>query len=297
MSIIDTIGDYKLKMNDTAGQIAFGNSVRFSDNFRGKMNKTRYRITSPSPYSPPSEINVGELKKVGFLNLGQPFPEQVVDEAQEAFERAIENEDTSAVRGSGEYEGKEYSKYITNIEENAPVLYEFLNDDILKTVGTYLGSTFKLEEKFDNSYVAAWQNFNHPNHAPNVPVIEKIGSGNWHCDRSQPDRIKLFVVLSDVDEGCGPFHILSKAETKRMVKEHGYTNKKRETMGAPNGYIDTHASEIKRLTGASGTAAFADTVECLHRAGLPEEGRHRNLIQFEFKASSTHITEQIPNLL
>jgi len=274
----------------------FNNTVRFSDNLRGKINQKRYHIISPFEHEP-SVFDLEELQNIGFLNIGNPFQDNVVSEAEDAFERAIEDDATSAVRGDGECEGKVYSRYIKNPEENAPVFYQFLTDEVLEMVGAYLGSTFELEEKFDSSYVAAWQNYHHPNHAPDVPLIDKIGSGNWHCDRSPPDRVKLFVLLSDVDENCGPFHILSKADTRRMVKEYGFANNRRETMGAPGGYIDEWADSVKRLTGVPGTAAFANTVECMHRAGLPEEGCHRNLLQFEFKASSTHITEQLPDLI
>jgi hypothetical protein len=193
---------------------------------------------------PPSKWNLEKLKGTGFLNINQPFPEELVTEAKEAFENAIENESISAVRGNGKCNGKVYSKYIKNPEENTPIFYDFLTEDVIQMVGAYLGSTFKLEEKFDNSYVAAWHNFHHPDHATDVPLVEKLGSGNWHCDRSQPDRIKLFVLLSDVDGNCGPFHIIPRSETKRMIKKLGFADHRRETMGAPGGYVDDWAKYI-----------------------------------------------------
>jgi len=295
MSVIDTIGSYKLKMNNMAGRIVFGNTVRFSDNLRGKVSQIQHRITTDADFEPPSTADLEELRDVGYLDLAEPFSADVVERAQDAFQRAIEDEQMSAVRGSGEYDGKVYSRYIRNVEENAPELYDLLTDDILDLVGAYLGSTFELEDKFETSNVAAWRNTHHPDHATDVPLVEKIGSGNWHCDRSPPDRIKLFVILSEVDENCGPLHLLSKAETKRIIGEYDFSDSKREEMGVPNGPVDEHANEIYRLVGAPGRAALANTVPCMHRAGLPSEGRHRDIVQFEFRVSSDHLTDQIPH--
>lgn len=293
MGLTDKLGDYKLRANDYAGRMVFGNSVRFSDNVLGRVNRFRSRVSSDVGYSANGSGHIDDLRELSYAELGTPYPQELLAEVRSAFEAAIEDDDKTEVRGTGEYEGTTYSKNIARPREHAPVFFELLTDEVLDLVGRYFRSNVELVHANPDNYVSAWRNIHIPDH-----VVDKIGiSGYWHCDRQPADRLKLFVYASDVDTDCGPFTLVTRPETKRLVRKYGYSEARRNELGAPGGFVREHAVTIDRLTGPAGTAALCNTQECLHRAGIPAEGRHRDLIQFQFRASSTPLEEQLDRIL
>jgi hypothetical protein len=101
-------------------------------------------------------------------------------------------------------------------------------------------------------------------------------SNRWHCDGRRTDLLKVFILLRDTDETMGPFHTLSIAETKKVLKQ-GYRS--RNDVGPASSWM---GGQAKRLIGKAGDAMFCNTSLCLHRAGVPGLGKSRDMVELRF---------------
>lgn len=102
-------------------------------------------------------------------------------------------------------------------------------------------------------------------------------SADWHFDRRPTDWLRLFVYLSDVDDDCGPFHYFRLADSKRFVRR-GFRR------GAERWQAKVAASGCDhRLTGSVGSGLIVNAERLLHRAGLPREGRFRDMFELIFR--------------
>jgi len=96
-------------------------------------------------------------------------------------------------------------------------------------------------------------------------------SGDWHFDRRPVNWVRLFVLMEDVDVNQGPFHYLDRASSKKYAKL-GFSRRSEhsETVLGKD-------SRVKLFTGSSGNGAFVDVQRILHKAGVPCEGRTRDM--------------------
>jgi hypothetical protein len=94
----------------------------------------------------------------------------------------------------------------------------------------------------------------------------------FHLDPEDTRSMKLFVHLTDVDEGCGPLHVLPAATSERVLETVGYKGVDKvtdERMAELGGWDD-----VVQVLGPAGTIALADTTRCLHFGGRPrDEGK------------------------
>ena len=65
-------------------------------------------------------------------------------------------------------------------------------------------------------------------------------------------------------------YILSKKETKKFVRANNYLNRK--------SYNQNSNDDIFFNVGKRGKVLICNTTQCLHRAGIPEEGSFRDLL-------------------
>lgn len=285
-SVIDRIGDMKLRMNNEAGRWFFGNTVRFSDNVRGLVREKRAQYKSNVQITPDHE-NAAKLRNFGFVELGQVYDKMTIERIEEQFDRLIEDDNHSFMRDKNR-EARGYSRQLSAPVDDIPEILELITDDLIETLESYYGSHFQMDLK----RLRAWRNYHVP---PEIVDEYEAFSNYWHCDRHPTDRIKYFVYLTDVTEDDGPFHLISKPETKRIVKKEGIRVENRHEQGIPGGIIKQSGNVIK-FTGSAGNAALCNTQRCLHRAGIPAEGRYRDIIQFQFTPATEPITDQISSL-
>jgi len=100
---------------------------------------------------------------------------------------------------------------------------------------------------------------------------------NWHTDGKSTDHTKLFVTLSDTTEADGPLHIVPKDDLKTVAKHTVPFDQAVD--GKPGGAVDQLADPVT-LTGERGTAMLSNTTVCIHKAGNPDPGHTRDIIQF-----------------
>ena len=170
-----------------------------------------------------------------------------------------------------EFHGRLAMISLQRANEAAPELMALLNDDVLGAVRQYYRSNFALYN------VGAWRNF----HVPVIGPGEEALSNNWHTDSRRIDMLKVFILGSDADENSGPTHALTR-EWSREVVRRGF--KHRRDYQVPVEVIED-PGHLVRLTGPAGTALLCNTNLCFHRAGVPAQGRQRDLIEFRFVAS------------
>ena len=88
--------------------------------------------------------------------------------------------------------------------------------------------------------------------------------------------LAIFVLLNAVSTDTGPTSALNISATKKFVR-NGY--KSRGSDGPLIDAIESHPSKVEMI-GPAGTVMFVNVARCLHRAGIPEPGKHREWLQF-----------------
>lgn len=94
----------------------------------------------------------------------------------------------------------------------------------------------------------------------------------WHRDREDHLILKLFVYLSDIDDGAGPFTYAPGTHLKGPVSARPETFNENGVERWRDGEMASIVPEEKwiRATGKTGTFAFADTRGC-HKGGLARD--------------------------
>jgi hypothetical protein len=108
-----------------------------------------------------------------------------------------------------------------------------------------------------------------------------VYSNAWHCDNEPSERIKVFVALSDIGKDSGPTHLLSRQRTKELLQA-GF--KSRDDYGLPISQIED-PKNLTLFTGPVGSVMFVNVTQCLHRAGVPAEGRSRDVAEIQYTLS------------
>ena len=102
----------------------------------------------------------------------------------------------------------------------------------------------------------------------------EIYSNYYHVDFYVNTHLKMFINLQDVKKEDGPLHIYSKPSTRKFIKKNKYKNR--------NNYQCKELDGLYVNSGMVGETLFANTTECLHRAGIPEENHHRDILFISF---------------
>jgi len=268
-----TFADYKL------GRDVFGNTNKLTCAWPGKLAEMRAQGGSDIAVE---SLEYGEyadqLRKQGIVELADNRDEDVIEEIEERLDEIISSGEYSYTRGAF---GEEYTYGVSSDDfdfaEEIPAVSGILTEDIAETLRGYYGSEFKPIR------VNIWRN----HHVPE-DVVEKseVFSNYWHTDPHTTDHVKLFVNLTDVTEDHGPFHSVSLGDSYDITNRY-----KRQRDGVPNGRVEVEASEIMKFTGEAGKTALCNTTLNLHRAGIPAEDTHRDLLQIVFAPTKEPFSE------
>jgi hypothetical protein len=227
-----------------------------------------------------SEFNehVHELETAGITELGRPFDAETIDIIAEKFASVIESGEHTYTRGTDD---EDYTYGIDSTEFDFagrfPEVGRVVDDLVTDVLKQYYRTWFKPVR------VNMWRNNHVP---PEVVESSEVFSNYWHADPHTTDHVKLFVYLTDVTEDHGPFHAITTDESKHVTRSY-----RRERDGIPNGYVEDTVDEVIKFTGPKGSTALCNTQTNLHRAGIPAEGNHRDILQMIFAPS----TEPLPD--
>jgi Phytanoyl-CoA dioxygenase (PhyH) len=133
-----------------------------------------------------------------------------------------------------------------------------LQNPMLQIANAYFGMFTRLR------YYNVWHTF--------ASQAEARESQLWHHDREDRYILKLFLYLSDVDEGAGPFtYAPGSHQKKKLFREPSY-----KLEGGVKRSSDEQMAEVvsssrwRQCTGPRGTIVFADT-RGYHKGGMARE--------------------------
>ena len=250
------------KIDQSAGKKLFGNTVGLKHNISGSINLTNSKsgINSDDP-------TIQKFRTNGFLSLGVKYDKSLMEIIREKYKKMIEDDNSSF--GTGSHEGKFFKRQIIDPQFSIPEVELILTEEMINIIKQYYGGNFHVVR------VDAWRTYHIPKELQDNDLI----SNRWHCDNRKTDRLKLFVNLSDVTENDGPLHLQSIPRTKELIKQNF---KNRLDYGVSNEVMEDPKHVVK-CTGTLGSAFFANTTTCLHRAGNPQSTR--DILQFLFRSS------------
>ena len=122
----------------------------------------------------------------------------------------------------------------------------------------------------------------------NFPIDNKLNvySNFYHNDTYTFNYLKFFINLHDVDMQQGPMHIIKKIKDKNFIKKTNY--KSRDEYNDEN--IDSNYFYVN--LGKKNEILFCNTTEVLHKAGIPAEGRYRDMLFLTFIAIPKKTSKQ-----
>jgi ectoine hydroxylase-related dioxygenase (phytanoyl-CoA dioxygenase family) len=154
---------------------------------------------------------------------------------------------------------------------------------MLDVVNTYLGLWSKL------SYVDQWYTI------PTQADAGRVASQRWHRDYNGRYLVKVFVYMTDVDEGSGPFEYVPQSHARggRYAQVFPW-----EVFGED---LYPRAEELRRrvppeaartLTAPAGTVIFCDTTG-FHRGGFATRSpRVMGVLNYVSQASLASLSER-----
>ncbi|GAB6862937.1 hypothetical protein ACFR97_17590 [Haloplanus litoreus] len=240
----------------------FGARTGISNTVQGELCRRIAAAQSTVRHPDVDDELVAELKRQKYLYLESHFGERTLAPIREQFNDLIEDDTASVVRGR--HDDLVTSRVIQHPTSRIAELEDLLDSTILGITERFFGAHFKPAE------IRCMRNY----HVPDDIVQESESFANyWHCDQHPVDAIKIFITLHDTDERHGPLHVLRGDESKRISKQRFLRHKH----GVPGKYVEENA-DVDTFTGPAGSVGFAKTNELLHRAGVPDEGEHRDMI-------------------
>jgi len=251
------------RVDDLAGKKLFGNTVGFKRNLAGSKELSKGKKSNLENDNPLAF----ELQQNQFLLLPNFYDHSLIDDVKAQYDTLIENDDTSIQLSV--VDGTCYSRHIMEPLSNLPILKKFINEKIIKILSDFYGRNFMIKQ------VNCFRNY----HVPQEIVSKhEMFADHWHCDRRNISEIKLFVCLRDVTEKDGPFHVQTLERTKQLMKL-GFGS--RDNYNLSKDELE-NPQFMKSGIGSSGTVYFANANLCLHKAGIPDSGHFRDLINFIF---------------
>ncbi len=126
-----------------------------------------------------------------------------------------------------------------------------------------------------NTYMGMWSRMKHYTLNRTVPVPKNEApqfSQKWHRDPQEKRMLKMFLYLTNVSEGCGPFTYIVRST---YGKKYGSFFPQRPPEGSYPFEEEVQKTialgDQKIMTGSAGTIIFCDTTG-IHRGGYATEG-------------------------
>lgn len=222
----------------------------------------RYRLGAATGFSPEvrrvvqtlNEDGVARTSVAALLSSPRSFQDLQNEVAELQRERAAE---LAEMRRQGNQSAKKtYSyEFFRNLEEASPIHRQFVAQPEFRQVAdAYLGLQSRLRAA--NSWLTL------------VSSDKAQFSQTWHRDPEDRYVVKVFALLSEVDEGCGPFHYARGSHMKSRDKrvkacaKYGLTDQEMDALVPKDQWFVG--------TGSVGTIVFADT-RGYHKGGLARE--------------------------
>jgi hypothetical protein len=259
------------KINLWLGRIIFKNTGGLVSNSIGAYIKRRDPLKAKKlGFHKKENPMVNSLKEKGFLMLNDIQNEKTISELAGLWDKYTHQ---LALPESGRLELSS-ADAAKDLEEFIPLLEKLITEDIQDFLESYFGSYSRII----NYHL--YRNIK----PPHLSELDSYGAtANWHTDGSTSESIKLFFMLSDVTESNGPMQAISIKDSRNVFIKNSffYPDSKGETRKFIN-----ETAHIYNFQGKAGSLYYALTNNALHRATIPKDGEHRDLLVFYITSSS-----------
>jgi hypothetical protein len=268
----------------------FGTDASLQAVIKGQLALRRARRAYTTTHSPPTlASSVNEFTTKGLLDLGRPFDPVLIRNIATAFNTSVEQDANCRLRYDSSpdihTEHQLLNSTTAPVSQSSRVVHRTLLEPLrfIPDIMALLDDTLlELVEACHQCHVrlvgvTCWRNYHLPANDANN---RELGySHYWHNDGQAIDTVKLFVALSAVTDADGPLMVLPKDVTRRVMNWRFDRKQIRHN--------DEFNAQSSKVTGPRGTAILCNTNLCLHRAGIPQPNRHRDMLQFLFKSHPT----------
>ena len=243
----------------------------------------------------------GQLIDVGILQSeGCLFVDDYMDQRLIGCIRSKLNEHIEAGRYATVIDSLDGTPALANIEKKDYAAYEsaryllpcptrmipeikgLVDDTIINDVQAYYQSNITVGD------VMVWRNCHYPSSIRRGSVF----ADTWHIDHRRSSMLKLFVLLSEVNEEDGPMHILPRPYTREVVKSGCHD------LASIQRHMETVQYPVSTFTGRAGRALLCNTTQVIHRADNPQPSHWRDILQVIFYPAATPIdknwSESVP---
>lgn len=263
-------------INIKAGRSFYKNNASFIDNFIGVQRWEKNRSACNDDIAAVAG-EAEQLRNKGYTAPRQWFDKALVDEIVAQYNQVITDRKHA-------YFGDVYGNVDDATEEtvcryllrdpfdSVPAIKKLFNEEFTGFLKQYYQANFRLYS------MEVWRNKHIPQETLDAVYPHTPYSKLWHTDGHPVDTMKFFMLLSDVTEDHGPFHFIDSDRTREICRK-GY--KDRFNYGMSEEEI-ADPKYLKKLTGEKGMATFCNTIQCLHKAGVPEKDNIRDILQFRF---------------
>lgn len=261
----------------------YGNHAGFHNNVGGDIAELKCRLRSRAATrslaaSEEARASAVELREHGYAMLGNVVDPETLETVIARYETILEEGTNTRVNSSSHDPGDD-EVYLRGVaapqEEHFPEALRLVTDEVVDVMRAYYRA---------HAQVLSFRAYRTHHIPPEIMDSTEIYNNFWHCDGKTTDHIKLFVCLSETTEEDGPLHVMPKPSTRTFSKQRPTFDRDRD--GEPGGMVDQSGDAVT-LTGPPGTAMLANTQSCLHRAGVPDPGHSRDLMQFYMAPSPT----------
>lgn len=249
----------KVVLEGAIPRLVFGNDAGWSNNITSNKNLRQLRKTFISEVDTSDEINF--LNQEGYLLKKSSISKDRLDKIASTFDELISDPKHSFGPSDDSY------RHLLNPLKSIPQFKELITEDVIKILYGYYRCSFKIET------VRSWR----IKHVDNSN--EDTYSNLWHIDKCPVNSLRLFVLLSESttkESGATVFHGIS--STKRIIRSGLFLDRS-IILGKAKRMIEDEKS-INYLEGERGDLGFLNVQKCLHRAGVPERGQIRDIVQF-----------------
>lgn len=254
-------------------RLVYGNDAGLLVNVRAK----RQAESQLARLAPENAEKLSALREFGLLPLGMPYGKELLERVYQGYQSAINDPSLSVPIGLAVQDGQ---RAILRPAKNIAGVTELLTPSIREILSAYYNGGFSVD------HVRAWRNAA----LPESQAKRDVYSNLWHNDEAPLDTLKLFVYLTDgVSRETGAFRCHTIPSTRRIMRS-GYV-RRGFIIGPARRAVDD-PSRITYVEGGIGTTFIANPQLCLHRAGVPREGTHRDIIQFTFSRASAPLPDR-----
>lgn len=186
------------------------------------------------------------------------------------------DESRATDRGNRAPDGRCYSKYHTLNWDELPSSIKQSIRNYDSVIRMFLGDGYLINDGL------IWRNYSIPAEYRNTELF----SQHWHYDKVVDFRnLQLLVLLGDVTVDDGPFEYVANPDEHRILPSVLNRNNK-----------DINLT-TRKLTGTRGDTLLISTGSTPHRAGIPAEGRYRDIFSIAFFPAYTNIGRSSTDLL